>query len=381
MKKFLNLIKITFVSFSFIACGAGGGGSSSSSVSYYPKTYGDYSSVAIDNSNYAWHVSTNLENSYKVSYFIDDNAHINLSSAWNLTKGRQSSGEKIKVAIIDEDFEVNHPDLIGKIYKKYNVMNDTENITGTSSDSFSHGTAISGFIASDSLGVAPEVELILININLSDSIAESYYLKAFDYAKNQGAKVINCSWGGGSLSQALSSKLKEMYDANINVVFASGNDQHNLDLPAYNEESESPYVLSIGATNVKNDVSTYSNYGSNVDVLAPGGGGKTFLGTSLIGILALDSMGTAGENNTYDLVNNNYTFATGTSFSAPITSGTIALMLAVNPTLTPSQIRTILIDTAEKVGGENLYTNGFNKYRAYGKIDTGSAVQAAANAL
>lgn len=386
MKSIVNISILVLITLFFSACG-GGGSDNKEKNPYYERTYGQYNLVSEDNFKYAWHINENINSVYKSNFFIDDNAHINISPAWSLTKGKKINGEKIRVAIIDEDFEVNHPDLQGKIYKTYNVMNDSSNITATSSEKFSHGTAISGFVASDFLGVAPEVELILININLSESIEESYYLKAFDYAKKHGASVINCSWGGESLSQSLSVKLQEMYEANINVIFASGNGANgtgiNLD-SNINEESESTYVLSVGSTTVLNDRALYSNYGSNVDILAPGGGGKNYYAgaSELLGILALDSMGTAGLNNTFGYASNNYTFTAGTSFSAPLVSGTIALMLAVNPNLTPAQIRNILLNTAQKVGeNANYDANGFDKYRAYGKVDTGKAVEAAANAL
>lgn len=388
MKNILNIFSLLLTTLFLASCGGGGSSNNEKKNPYYERTYGQYNLESEDNFKYAWHINENINSVYKDNFLIDDNAHINVAPAWSLTKGKKINGEKIRVAIIDEDFEVNHPDLKGKIYRTYNVMNDSGNITATSSEKFSHGTAIAGFVASDFLGVAPDVELILININLSDSIEESYYIKAFDYAKKHGASVINCSWGGESLSQSLAIKLKEMYESNINVIFASGNGSNGTGISLdsnIDEESESPYVLAIGATSVLNDRALYSNYGSNVDLLAPGGGGKNYYkgGGELLGILALDSMGTAGVNNTFGYASNNYTFTAGTSFSAPLVSGTIALMLAVNPNLTPSQIRTILINTAQKVGGNiaKYDANGFDKLRAYGKVDTGKAVEAAANAL
>jgi subtilisin family serine protease len=372
----LSIITATF--FLFTACGGGGSSAESSSVidSSTTTTY-----LATDYSKYAWSINEFIDSDFKSAYKIDDNAHINLSPAWNITKGKKSNAEAIKVAIIDEGFEVSHPEIKEQIFATYNVMNGTTDVSSTNTSTFSHGTAVAGIIASKYLGVAPEAQLILINIDLLDdyqsssTLTEADLITAFQKAADLGAQVINCSWGGGSVSGILSAKIQELKDKNITIVFSAGNDSSNLD-DGITEESELSSVIGVGASSVENDITSYSNYGPEIDLIAPGGGDTA---DRLLGILSLDLTGTNGVNTSTQLglVNFNYSFVQGTSFSAPTVSGVVALLLAAKPTLTADQIRQILIDTADKVGtsnGADYSVNNFDEKRAYGKINAGNAI-------
>lgn len=386
---FKSQIKFSIIAasfFIFTACGGGGGGGSSSSSSNETDTSitttQENSAQATDYSKYAWNINESIDSNYKSTYKIDDNAHINLSTAWNTTKGKKSNAEAIKVAIIDEGFEVSHPEIKDQIFATYNVMTGTTDVSNTSTSTFSHGTAVAGVIASKYLGVAPEAQLILINIDLLDdyqsssTLTEADLISAFQKAVDLGAQVINCSWGGGTVSGILSAKIQELKDKNITVVFSAGNDSSNLDSDGTTDESELSSVIGVGASSVENDITSYSNYGSQIDLIAPAGGNTT---DGLLGILSLDLTGTNGINTSTQLglVNYNYSFVQGTSFSAPTVSGVVALLLAAKPTLTADEIRQILIDTADKVGtsnGADYSVNNFDVKRAYGKINAGNAM-------
>ncbi len=383
---FKSQIKFSIIAasfFIFTACGGGGGGGSSSNETDTSITTTEENSAqATDYSKYAWNINEFIDSNYKSTYKIDDNAHINLSTAWNTTKGKKSNAEAIKVAIIDEGFEVSHPEIKDQIFATYNVMTGTTDVSNTSTSTFSHGTAVAGVIASKYLGVAPEAQLILINIDLLDdyqsssTLTEADLISAFQKAVDLGAQVINCSWGGGTVSGILSAKIQELKDKNITVVFSAGNDSSNLDLDGTTDESELSSVIGVGASSVENDITSYSNYGSQIDLIAPAGGNTT---DGLLGILSLDLTGTNGINTStqLDLVNYNYSFVQGTSFSAPTVSGVVALLLAAKPTLTADEIRQILIDTADKVGtsnGADYSVNNFDVKRAYGKINAGNAM-------
>ena len=368
--------------FIFTACGGGGGGGSSSNETDTSTTTQENTAQATDYSKYAWNINESIDSNYKSTYKIDDNAHINLSAAWNTTKGKKSNAEAIKVAIIDEGFEVSHPEIKDQIFATYNVMTGTTDVSNTSTSTFSHGTAVAGVIASKYLGVAPEAQLILINIDLLDdyqsssTLTEADLITAFQKAVDLGAQVINCSWGGGTVSGILSAKIQELKDKNITVVFSAGNDSSNLDSDGTTDESELSSVIGVGASSVENDITSYSNYGSQIDLIAPAGGNTT---DGLLGILSLDLTGTNGINTSTQLglVNYNYSFVQGTSFSAPTVSGVVALLLAAKPTLTANEIRQILIDTADKVGtsnGADYSVNNFDVKRAYGKINAGNAM-------
>ncbi len=144
-----------------------------------------------------------------------------------------------------------------------------------------------------------------------------------------------------------------------------------------NDESTVEWVIGVGASGENNDVTDYSNYGKKIDILAPGG--NTFIS---VGILGLDDSGTQGSTYNYGLVSNNYAFMEGTSFATPVLAGVVALMYSVNPTITPKQVRDILINTADKIGGTKAnYYNGFDEKRAYGKVNAHRAVLAAREIL
>jgi len=292
--------------------------------------------------NYAWHFA--YDPNFGQFFGVDQEAHIHIEEAWKITRG-----EGVIVAVIDaSNFDWKHEDLRSNVIRTFNSDEDNNNITNPGdSDDFSHGSTVAGFIASPIngiglIGAAPEAKLMLIKqIDPSDSAT----IKAFEYARQHGATVINNSWGTNNVSQAVASALQELKDDGITIIFASGNDAEDMDDASINDESELPSVIGVGASNEKNDIASYSNYGQNIDLIAPGGNLDNG-----VGILGLDDSGAFGSPTQRSIVSNDYAFTNGTSFSAPITAGVVALMLSVNPSLTPEQVREILITTTDKIG-------------------------------
>jgi len=142
------------------------------------------------------------------------------------------------------------------------------------------------------------------------------------------------------------------------IVFSSGNNDRDMG----NDESAIPEVIAVGATSKYNLRAYYSNYGANLDVVAPGG--------YYMGITTLDNMGSDGIasiDEDYILYNDSKSFI-GTSASAPIVSGVIALMLEKNPNLTRVDIENILKSSSDKIGSID-YIDGRNNYYGYGKIN------------
>ena len=339
---------------------------------------------------YQWHLNTTnyqeqnrifrralAHEGYDYKRPVVKGADIHIQEAWKLGHG----GKGIIVAVIDDGADVTHEDLKANIYKPYNVAKNNSDVSNPFS-MHSHGNSCAGFIASPAngigtMGVAPFAKVMPIKVDTN--ALESEYIKAFEYAKNNGAKVISCSWGSGHITEALSAELKAIYDANITVLFASGNHGQSEDSAGYNDESESKWVIGVGATGEWNDVTDYSDYGKNIDILAPGGDAN-----EAIGILGIDDRGDKGSQWQYGLVSKDYAFNMGTSFACPIAAGVVALMYEVNPTITPKEVRDILIRTAEKVGGIRAHYVkdpqtglSFDEKRAYGKINAYEAVKAA----
>lgn len=300
---------------------------------------------------------------------ISPDAHISIEPVWKFTRG-----EGVKVAVIDYDLNAEHEDLKGQVIAGYTARTGEEWVSPDRFDN-SHGTGVAGVIGAvgnngtGMIGVAPEVELILADIR---GASDAQIAEAFQFAKNMGAKVINCSWGTGRVSDIIVAAVKEMYDAGITVVFAADNAGENNDNEWIRDEAEIEWAIGVGSSDESNDRWNRSGYGSNLDLIAPGGNWSP-------GVLRTHNPG--GLTSQYGVVTDHYAFQTGCSFSAPHVAGVAALMLAVNPVLTPTEIRQILIETTDKVGGADASYNaaGFDTYRMYGKLNAMNAVSRAIN--
>lgn len=313
---------------------------------------------------YAWHLQV-PDAAFMEKWGIDPASHINIAPVWNSYRG---SG--IKVAILDNDLEPTHEDLQANVIATYDAGTQSTTVEPVGYLGY-HGTSVAGMVGAVGnndlgiVGVAPEVDLILIDLPLGSDVET---VRAFNYAREQGAKVINCSWGSHDVSEAISAITKEMYDAGITVVFAGGNRAYDLDYETINDESELPWVIGVGSSDELNDYWDGSDYGSALDIIAPGG-------SSNPGVAVVGGMG--DENPT--VLNENYRFNHGCSFAAPAVAAVAALMYEANPSLTPDDVRQILVETADKVGGSdaNYNSEGFDKYRFYGKLNANEAVKKA----
>lgn len=329
---------------------------------------------------YLWHLDSKNSVLNSNGYDIDENAGVNINAAWEISKGAN-----VKVAVIDDGADLNHEDLKANVASAYNADDDNADVATdyVNTRAASHGTSCAGFVAAPINGIgvtgsAPESKIVVIK---NVSWADEAVIRAFNHAKVSGAKVVSCSWGDpdyAAPSQAVLDVIKDLYDSGITILFAAGNEGVDLDADSsWQDYSEIEWVIGVGGSNESNDYVHYSNYGKNVDVIAPAGDVY-----SSIGVLGLDNVSTQGSQNQQGLVNDNYAFIQGTSFACPIAAGVVSLMYSVNPNITPSQVREILINTADKVGvGATYDENGFDtqKKRAHGKINAGKAVSEAKN--
>ena len=165
-----------------------------------------------------------------------------------------------------------------------------------------------------------------------------------NWAADHGAKVANISFmvQGSSTIQSAAQYMKNKGGVVVNSAGNTG---------AVDSTAASDTLLSISATDSTDNRASWSTYGPYVDLAAPG-----------VGILSTAAGG-------------GYSSVSGTSFSSPLTAGVVALMMAANPSLAPSQIESILKSTATDLG-----TAGYDQYYGYGRVNAASAVQAAAQA-
>jgi len=270
--------------------------------------------------SYQWYLKNNGQ------FFEGIEADINIEEAWNVSIGANTS----IIAIIDTGIFSN-PDLSPNILynKSFNILDNDYNIYPKDDGEY-HGTHVAGIIASqidNSMGIAgicPKCKIINMRImNSSLKTDSSSVLKAIFLSIKNGAKIISMSFGGSYYSEYEAKIFKDLSDSGIIFVASAGNDGNNQEKypAAY------PGVISVGATDNTDQITSFSNYGSWVDIFAPG----------------YDILSSCGV---YD-----YCFASGTSMSTPMVSAIIGLMKSVNNSLTPLEIENMIKDNSDSVNG------------------------------
>jgi hypothetical protein len=230
---------------------------------------------------------------------------------------RLASGRNVLVAVVDSEIDVSHPDLKGVIAERYDA-------TQTDSHPHVHGTGMAGAIASHSrlLGVAPGVRVLAIKAfdeSASSAEATSYQiLKGLDYAIAKHVRVINMSFAGPR-DPMMERTLKTAHDQGIILVAAAGNAGPKSP-PLY--PGADPSVIAVTATDYTDRPFVMANRGKYIAVAAPG----------------VDVMVPAPGNS--------YQLTTGTSVAAAHVSGVAALLVERKPTITPDEVRGILMRTA-----------------------------------
>ncbi len=330
--------------------------------------------IIVDKNNTIENNKTNItiqEPYFYQQWYLEENTtfykenDIEVNASIHFGKSRNYTGDGIKIAIIDDGLDITHPEINDSIIATYDIRTRTVNVAHTSVFGY-HGTAVTGIIGArfnriGIQGIASKSKIIFLKHR--ENMSDSETIELFNKAKNLGADVINCSWGTYDVSESVKEVIQDLAINGRNgkgvvIVFAVGNDSQDMG----NDESAIPEVIAVGSTDIDNLRAWYSNYGENLDVLAPGGFD--------VGITTLDNMGENGVgtlNDDYLLAKDENSFI-GTSASAPIVSGVIALMLEKNPNMTRTEVEKVLQGKSDKIGNLN-YVNGFNEYYGYGKIN------------
>ncbi len=255
------------------------------------------------------------------------NAAGSSTSAWNISRGLTA----IAVAVLDTGISQNHEDLKGKIISNKNCTDSK-----TADDIFGHGTHVSGIISSNtnnSLGVAGVgYGISLINAKGLGDDGSGYYSWLADcivWASDNGAKVINMSLGGPSDSQLLRDAITYAWNKGVVLVAAAGNSGSNSpSYPAY-----FPNVLSVAATDQNDAKASFSNYGSWVDVAAPGVGIYSTLPTT---------------TNAFKQIG--YGYGSGTSMATPFVAGLAGLLFSVGSPNNTDVVK-LIENNADKISG------------------------------
>jgi hypothetical protein len=238
---------------------------------------------------------------------------------WKLPEvHRLSTGEGVTVAIIDSAVDIRHRDLAGS------VIQDGDNCDRP----HPHGTATAGAIVAHGklLGIAPSVKIIAACAFPNEKVSAAQILlnimKGIDYAVAQGARVINLGFAG-PLDPAFEKALRTVHQKGIVLVAPAGNAGPQSP-PLY--PGADPNVIAVTAVDMNDHLFSRANQGRYIAVAAPG-----------VDILV------AGPYNTWQLT-------TGTTVASAFVSGVAALIVALHPSITPDEIRRILMSTAKPLG-------------------------------
>ncbi|HHV36791.1 MAG TPA: S8 family serine peptidase [Candidatus Cloacimonetes bacterium] len=300
---------------------------------------------------------------------------IGAPQAWNYSTG----SSEIIVGVVDSGMLVNHPDLKDNVYRNLGEIPDDgidndnngyiDDVMGWDfvhapelegyalgdyldedndvHDESHHGTHVSGIIGAkgnNSLGVSGVCwNVRLMPLRAGFRTMDAGYLKDDDvsaaiiYGADNGCKVINMSWGDTSYSPIIADACDYAYSKGVVLVASAGNDgTSELHYPA-----RLANVIAVGSASRAKLLSNFSSHGQGLDLLAPGE-------------LILSTYKDEGDDLYYE--------QSGTSMSAPFVSGAIALMLSIQPDLTPDEIRARLLSSTDDIyapGYDHLSGHGF----------------------
>jgi subtilisin family serine protease len=267
-------------------------------------------------------------------------AKVNAASAWDI-----SQGAGVVIAILDSGVDAAHPDLSSRIVPGWNVWDNNSN----TSDVHGHGTAVAGTAAATMnnamgvAGIAGQAKIMPVRIADSSGYATfSSIAQGITYAADHGARVASISFKNLPTSSTVQSAAQYMKGKGGLVVVSAGNDAINENF------TPTTTMIPVSATDSSDKLTSFSSYGAYVAMSAPG-----------IDIWTTNRGGGYGA-------------WWGTSFATPNTAGTIALIMGANPSLTSSQVESVLYSSATDLGAP-----GRDIYFGYGRINTAAAVQAA----
>ncbi|MDY6802705.1 MAG: S8 family serine peptidase [Cyanobacteriota bacterium] len=357
-------------------------------------------------------------------YNLAAGSDISAERAWDITRGDRS----IVVAIADDSVDLDHPDFqgLGKIVAPFDLR-DRDRLPMPEAPSDNHGTACAGIAVAEEngegvVGVAPGCALMAIRTSgyLDDGSVE----EIFDWAIDNGAAVISCSWGPSAIYFPLSLRQNAVitkaakrgrHGKGCVVLFAAGNANRPVDgvvdekgWPNNLIQGETPWlggftlhpdVITVAACTSLNKKSVYSNWGTGISVCAPSNNAPPgiwmpetgYISTppeiqdSIVGlgIFTTDRIGAAGYER------GDFTgFFGGTSSATPVVAGVVALMLSANPDLKSEEVREIIQETTDKIVDPdpdpqlgtmlgNYDANGHSQWFGFGKVNAYKAVLAA----
>jgi len=244
---------------------------------------------------------------------------------------------------------------------------------GHANDDYGHGTYVTGIISSltdnsaNSIGIANNVSIMPIKLNIpfTGFVYEDSFYYSVMYAVDNGADVINASLGWEDDSTGyLKAAVDYAEAAGVTMVISSGNSFYGYSTPmCYPAQYDDSNVIAVGAVNSDNSRSSYSQYGSNLDIVAPVGEGTA--GDGNHDATWQQTLGCAWScSSSSDFTTFQMDYGSGTSFAAPQVAAGAALVKSRSSDLDALEIRNTIVGTATDIG-----SGGRDDYTGYGILD------------
>ncbi len=313
--------------------------------------------------------------------FFDEQTYlttVRAPQAWDLAL---ELSNEVVVAVLDTGVDIAHPDLKNRIWtNKKEIPNDgidndkngfIDDVHGWDflsdindpgprfNESYTqagihHGTVIAGIIAAEAnnsegvAGISPVARIMAIRaLNNEGGGNLDAVLRGIDYAVKNGAQILNLSFVGSNYSKLLRDALKDAWRKGVIIVAAAGNENtgqsEDLDkYPAYpiclDQGDADNFIIGVGAVMPNDTRALFSNYGNCIDIMAPG--------SRFFGLQAVKKDGA-------DFKDQYGGYWSGTSVAAPVVSGAISILKAINTQISSNKILEVLFDTAENIDASN----------------------------
>ncbi len=312
-------------------------------------------------------------------------------------RGLPVTGRNVTVAVLDTGLDGGHADVSGRVLRNVKLADlqglsplgfqYPANIEGLKNTDLvgGHGTFVSGIIAGNGArsnkrfqGIAPNAKLVGLSAGDANLL---FVLAGFDYLLTQGptlrVRVVNCSFSANTVydpNDPVNVATKLLTDQGVNVVFSAGNTGPGAD--SLNPYALAPWVISAGATDARGRLAQFSSRGAfgaasrrGPTLVAPGVDMISLRAQGLLNLTGLNGLSSGADTRLLSLADlPYYTAGSGTSFSAPVVAGTIALMLEANPNLKPAQVRDILQRTATPIPSNYSHEVGAGMLNAHAAV-------------
>ncbi len=284
------------------------------------------------------------------------------NSAWNAVDATQKN---VLVAIVDSGLDMSHPDRPEHIWTDpqrgnhgWNFVNENADLT----DYRGHGTFVAGIIAAkwnNGIGIAGiNPGAVIMPVKVTDDKGKTNSLliyRGINYALDHGARIINVSLGGVTISKLEQVAIARAHAMGALVVIAAGNTSDDL---MNFGPSSSKYALSVGMVDIGGARSLVSSWGANLGLMGPG--------EKIISLCSKDAKDVLPSIKKYG-----YYKESGTSFTAPMVTATASLILAKDPQLTGEQIADIIEKTAQPISH-----NDWDGQTGFGLLNASTALRA-----